>query len=402
MKLPLIVAGILSIAGLTAQHRHITFETGNLASVLEKAGKENKLVFIDAYTTWCGPCKQMDARVFTTDSVADYFNAKFVNYQMDMEKGEGIEFAKKYQVYCYPNLIFLDPKGTLVHRSAGLLEAPIFLSFARTAQTPGQTFVDRKNEFLKKEFDEKSIHEYVELMSSACFDPIEEVGKYIAKVPEADLIKKKNWELVRDYVIRYDSREIKYLLANQAKFEEAFGKEEVANKFIDLGKDYFARYVRAKQIDREAYEKAKKEFLAHNYPQSERVIYNADIQFLYRADKAAYYALAARDFLKYNRDNALMLNSTAWDFYENVSDPGQLKSAIDMVKRAIELQPVYMHLDTYAALLYKTGNYSEADKVATEAIEKAKKDKMSQQDYKETVELQKKIKEKLSSKSKRP
>ena len=71
-----------------SQTKQIVFELGNLESVLQKAAKENKLIFIDAYTTWCGPCKKMSKEVFTTDTVANYFNRTFVNYKFDMEKGE--------------------------------------------------------------------------------------------------------------------------------------------------------------------------------------------------------------------------------------------------------------------------------------------------------------------------
>lgn len=37
----------------------MTFETGNWASILKKAKKEKKLIYLDAYTSWCGPCKMM-------------------------------------------------------------------------------------------------------------------------------------------------------------------------------------------------------------------------------------------------------------------------------------------------------------------------------------------------------
>ena len=89
---------LIITVSLFAQNRQITFETGNLASVFEKAKKENKLIFVDAFTTWCGPCKHMAKHVFTNDTVADYYNANFVNLKLDMEKGEGLDFAKKYDI----------------------------------------------------------------------------------------------------------------------------------------------------------------------------------------------------------------------------------------------------------------------------------------------------------------
>jgi uncharacterized protein YyaL (SSP411 family) len=59
-----------------------------------KAKKENKLIFVDAYASWCGPCKLMVKNIFPLKTVGDYYNSHFINAKIDMEKGEGIELAK--------------------------------------------------------------------------------------------------------------------------------------------------------------------------------------------------------------------------------------------------------------------------------------------------------------------
>ncbi|MFN4256425.1 MAG: thioredoxin family protein, partial [Saprospiraceae bacterium] len=67
----------------------MNFEHGTWAEVLAKAKAENKPIFMDAYTVWCGPCKMMSNQTFPDAKVAELFNARFVNVKVDMEKGEG-------------------------------------------------------------------------------------------------------------------------------------------------------------------------------------------------------------------------------------------------------------------------------------------------------------------------
>ncbi len=77
--------------------------------IVQKAKAENKLIFMDAYTVWCGPCKALQARVFPDKELGDYFNANFINAKIDMERGEGPTLASKFKVRAYPTLFFIDP-----------------------------------------------------------------------------------------------------------------------------------------------------------------------------------------------------------------------------------------------------------------------------------------------------
>jgi addiction module RelE/StbE family toxin len=99
----------------------IAFENNHTLDMLKaKAKKEKKLIFIDAYTTWCGPCKWISANIFTDKDVATFYNKNFINAKFDMEdQGEGTKIGSLYKVMCYPNLLFIDADGKLVHRTSG-------------------------------------------------------------------------------------------------------------------------------------------------------------------------------------------------------------------------------------------------------------------------------------------
>src|SRR2546423_6543664 len=114
----LIFSAMLYFTTLHAEQGTVFFNgTFKEAQVIAK--QEKKLLFLDCYTTWCGPCKWMTAHVFTNDTVANFFNKNFVCLASDMEKGEGLELAKTYSVKNYPTYIWLDESGKQIQRSVG-------------------------------------------------------------------------------------------------------------------------------------------------------------------------------------------------------------------------------------------------------------------------------------------
>ena len=109
----------------------IEFFEGTFKEAMEKAKKENKLIFLDTYASWCGPCKRMSAYVFTNEEVGKYFNENFVNVKMDMEKGEGPALAAQLRVSAYPTLFFIDGYGNGKYTHVGYLKADDLLSLGK-------------------------------------------------------------------------------------------------------------------------------------------------------------------------------------------------------------------------------------------------------------------------------
>jgi thioredoxin 1 len=116
----------------TASEKGIKFEEISYEEAIKKAKSSNKLVFIDAYAIWCGPCKWMAANTFTDEEVGQFFNANFINLKIDMEKGEGPELARKLQVTAYPTLFFINKDGEIVKRVLGAKPAKEFLKIGKS------------------------------------------------------------------------------------------------------------------------------------------------------------------------------------------------------------------------------------------------------------------------------
>jgi thiol:disulfide interchange protein len=123
---------LLFVTGLFAGDG-IQFNQGSWKEVLAQAKRENKLIFIDVYTSWCGPCKKMAAEVFPLKEVGNLFNTSFVNYKMNAEKGEGIALAKQFGVSAYPTYLFVNGDGALIYRTGSYMPGNAFLQEAAIA-----------------------------------------------------------------------------------------------------------------------------------------------------------------------------------------------------------------------------------------------------------------------------
>ena len=116
-KIVCLFIGVFTCVQLFAQG--VGFKSISLKEALEQAKTQGKMVFVDCYTTWCGPCKMMTEQVFPQKEAGDFFNTHFVNVKFDMEKGEGKELSTRFKIRAYPTFLLLEPDGTERYRIVG-------------------------------------------------------------------------------------------------------------------------------------------------------------------------------------------------------------------------------------------------------------------------------------------
>lgn len=126
-KILTLVMCMLTAAVSMAQGVVFEPEGTTLEQAAVKAQAENKLIFLDCYTTWCGPCKKMVRETFPQESVGAYMNAKFVNLKIDMESAYGAPLAKKLQVQAYPTFVIFTANAEEINRILGYHDAESFI-----------------------------------------------------------------------------------------------------------------------------------------------------------------------------------------------------------------------------------------------------------------------------------
>lgn len=233
MKKLLIGLACLTSVYATAQDREIAFKDADWKTQLATAKKENKLIFFDAYTSWCGPCKMMAKDVFTKNDVADMFNNTFHNVKYDMEKGEGPALKDKFGVSAYPTYLFINGDGEVVHKIVGGMPAPEFMAEAAKALKPESTTFGLGKKFNGGDHSEATAVAYMEALEKAYeADKLGIAAKvYFDGLPSASLLESHNWELALKYLNNPASKAFAYLYNNQSALEKKYGANKVNQYF---------------------------------------------------------------------------------------------------------------------------------------------------------------------------
>lgn len=114
-----------------ATEQGIQFIEADWSKALAEAKKQHKLIFLDAYASWCGPCKLLKKKTFPDKAAGDFFNKNFINVAIDMEKGDGPSLGEKFRVTAYPTLIIADAEGNILTYTQGYTSPKQLIEFGQ-------------------------------------------------------------------------------------------------------------------------------------------------------------------------------------------------------------------------------------------------------------------------------
>lgn len=428
---------MLSFSSYATDDKGIRFTQGSWSEILNEAKKQNKLIFIDIYTTWCGPCKMMSAKVFTENSVGEKFNESFINYKIDAEKGEGVELAKTYAIAAYPTYLFVNGGGELVYRAMGAMPAEKFLVEADKAILAGKGY--KSSDELEKEFkagkrDADFLYEYMKRKSLNGGENAALLEEYLKAVPVSQhktekvlaliaenigTIESKAFIILRDALDRYlnmTASQQKYVLNGISKAKRNTFKKAIDNRDKAL-LERLIDAVRATSYSEAGFEAEEKQFrleyakITRDGDNFKKIATKETAKLMAKTpeDLVAETQLKIMNFregakaknldestpqfkmiLDNLTDNAqkstsFQLNEYAWGYVQMIKNEKDLEEALKWSERAIELVESPANLDTYAILLSKLGRKKEAIKAEKRAIKLAKKEGGDTKDLQQTL-----------------
>ncbi len=141
----------------------------SIADACAKAKSEDKLVFVDFYTSWCAPCKVMDKTTLADEEVIKWLNENTVALKIDAEKE--IKLAKKYRIDSYPTFLFAKPDGEVAGLLFGAHAIKEFLDEAKAIKAGKSPMVRAKEKLISD--DENNPHARIDYARS-----LMRMGKY--------------------------------------------------------------------------------------------------------------------------------------------------------------------------------------------------------------------------------
>lgn len=364
--LSIILIGVSAVS-LQANNSNIKFYEGSWTETLEQAKEANNLVFLDCYTDWCYWCKVMDKETFTDTSVSNMINQKFIPARREMEKtDEGKALGMKYHVNGYPTYLIFNAAGQLVYEIVGYRVAADFkaeLNKALQANNPlhpgFSTALDPGfPDFYKNSFGTSKERKKPEAGV---------VNSWLDK--QTDLTSEVSWGVMWRFTVseKYEN----WIFDNKKKLSELYGKDEVDSKIVDI---IFARVDRAaEKKDVGAFKAARALVDVHVPDQAAWLNFQLSLNYFEKTEDWKGYADAVQNEINTNGyAKGSTINGCAWTIYEKCEDKAVITQATGWMAALCETTEEYAYEDTYAALLYKNGDYKKAEEVALHAIDLGK------------------------------
>lgn len=358
-------------AGVNAENAPLTIVEQDYERALELAAEQDKLLFIDFYTVWCGPCKQLDKYVFHNDSIGRLLGQQVILLKYDAEQDTTFHLSKKYHVGSYPTGLLLTPEGRVLTRKAGFSGSD--------AASLGASVLDFVGEGVELSERGEWLSGYAPTIDPASYpdfyadyvnrtdtdvDPAE-INDYLASVE--DKLSEQFVAVLYYFASSVSDELITVATDNRETYAERFGENSFGafTGYVSMVKfnravkaDDEAAFARAKAFAEEQFGAEKAEEMAASY--------EVDILQVRGEWKKvlAYY----QDLKEAEKMDNGYVNYFSWGVYEECDDPEVTATCVAWMRDVVADEPTFNYLDTYARLLHRAEGKSAAESVIREAI----------------------------------
>jgi thioredoxin-related protein len=391
----------------------------NWNQLVQKAKSEHKFIFVDAMATWCGPCKDMDRIVYADPMIGDFMQKKFLSVKLQFDRTPGdnqwvkdwynatLNMQKTYRIDGFPTMLFFNPDGQLVYLEVGYKSKQKFMEIANMALTSDYVLTIEK--YLNGTLKGTDLSKFAVQANRFHNDSIANVVANKFKISYLDHQKVSSvlcpelleFISVFDKIFSVNDNIFKFMYHNPVEADSLMKSPGYSRIFTDftITKKYITPYLsgegKSPSPNNNPEWSLMKKNISKNFntETANRVIVDQKIRYYYK--KKEWQNFISYSMEKYtnegiSEEEMYMFNNFAYEFvFVYTNDPKILKQCISLMEAVVKKKPnLYIHVDTYACLLYKAGFKQLA--IATEekalSLAKEKNDPSSIKDFQSKID----------------
>ena len=341
-----------------------------------KANSEQKYLFVDCFTTWCGPCRFMRTTIFPQAEMGAFFNDKFVSVEVQLDTtnkdndhvkswyADAHDLMTQYSIQAFPTYLVFAPDGRLVHRIVGGREtAQEFIDVVRPSFDTTKQYYTQLRQFEAGRRDSSFLRRLAEQSLDVYNlpDGRKVFNAWLSTQPSP--YTPTGLHMMAEYTHRPSDPGFDIFLHHAPQVNKVLGANEaqrmVANILLD---QYVIPQIRAAGANEPDF-KAIQTAIAVKYPaQAGEVTAGGKVVYYKRKKDWPHFQTAIVAYMQKYGAHATPneLNDYAWTVFSNCPDMTCVADALQWSKRSFKDKPVPGYMDTYANILYKMGKKTEA------------------------------------------
>lgn len=365
MKYIIAVLGLAFSMSLSAQG--ISFYEGSWKDAMAKAKEEGKVMFVDSYAKWCGPCKRMAKTVFTKEDVGAFYNENFINLKLDMEEEDGVTFGHKYPVSAYPTLWYLDGDGNIVHKEKGGKSAEQLIKTAQLVLRKHDTSGEFAEKYEKGDRSYKLVYNYIKALNKSSKPSLKISNDYLRSKPK--ISEEERLRFIHEAAVEADSKIFDKLIENKKEIRKLVGEEALTKKVeiatrstVDKAIEYEVESLLEEAID--AYAAVLGE---------DKVATNKlERHYYLNTGQKKLYVKKTHDLYKMVKKDPAELKKMYNQLKGKYKDPTYSELLEDIARQRIKLEDSPDNILEFAKLMLNFDQFDEAEKAIDKKIDQYK------------------------------
>lgn len=335
-------------------------------TAIEDAKASGKLIFLDIYATWCGPCKYLENNVYTDTGLGAYYNDNYINLKMDGETTFGAQMARKYSLSAYPTMYYLNADEKVITKLVGVREAEPLTTIGETISENAERLSYYEKNFRTGNLNAIELMNYQGLLAKTEQTELanEVANMIIPSLKEEDILSPEFKSIVINSSTDIDGKVYQIVSENREKLNETWSDQEIDQLFANIFNATLFRAI--SNNDLELLQRILNDFLPVYMGEdsdelSQGIFATKKLYYANTGDWDKYGELVINEYKgKYQGDDTFLYRQS----YETANEYNQSREAVDLalqwMSKANEINPSFENLVLTAFLHGMSGEYQES------------------------------------------